>query len=165
MEVRGEVNFSPATAIFSCAHISHTIDRRCRQKKFKWRMLCVFGKQTNVPSEKHAHVCWRARSSMFSYGHSFFFSHALRTASTRTLYELKFIHDFPPLPFAPYRFTMSISNQSSDKREAYDDGLQDLGVPGAVQTFLWSQIAPFVRPKLGKLHEAACQVSYFHISI
>lgn len=58
------------------------------------------------------------------------------------------------------RITMSISNQSSDKREAYDDGLQDLGVPMPVQTFLWSQIAPFIRPKLGKLHEAACQVSF-----
>lgn len=55
---------------------------------------------------------------------------------------------------------MSISNQSNDKREAYDDGLQDLGVPMPVQTFLWNQIAPFIRPKLGKLHEAACQVRF-----
>lgn len=40
-----------------------------------------------------------------------------------------------------------------------DDGLQDLGLPVPVQTFLWGQIAPFIRPKLGKLHEATCQVS------
>lgn len=39
-----------------------------------------------------------------------------------------------------------------------DDGLQDLGVPVPVQTFLWGQIAPFIRPKLGKLHEATCMV-------
>ncbi|KAJ6637292.1 Protein unc-80 like [Pseudolycoriella hygida] len=37
-----------------------------------------------------------------------------------------------------------------------DDGLQDLGLPVPVQTFLWGQIAPFIRPKLGKLHEATC---------
>lgn len=39
-----------------------------------------------------------------------------------------------------------------------DDGLQDLGLPVPVQTFLWGQIAPFIRPKLGKLHEATCMV-------
>lgn len=39
-----------------------------------------------------------------------------------------------------------------------DDGLQDLGLPVPVQTFLWGQIAPFIRPKLGKLHESACTV-------
>lgn len=40
-----------------------------------------------------------------------------------------------------------------------DGGLQDLGrLPVPVQTFLWRQIAPFVRPKLGKLHEANCMV-------
>lgn len=39
-----------------------------------------------------------------------------------------------------------------------NDGLQDLGVPVPVQTFLWRQIAPFIRPKLGKLHEASCMV-------
>lgn len=39
-----------------------------------------------------------------------------------------------------------------------NDGLQDLGLPVPVQTFLWRQIAPFIRPKLGKLHEASCMV-------
>lgn len=53
---------------------------------------------------------------------------------------------------------MSVSNQEV-KRDNDDDGLQDLGVPVPIQTFLWGQIAPFIRPKLGKLHEAACMVS------
>lgn len=43
---------------------------------------------------------------------------------------------------------------------ALEDGLLDLGVPVQVQIFLWRQIAPFIRPKLGKLHEASCMVSY-----
>lgn len=42
---------------------------------------------------------------------------------------------------------------------AFEDGLLDLGVPVQVQIFLWRQIAPFIRPKLGKLHEASCMVS------
>jgi hypothetical protein len=47
----------------------------------------------------------------------------------------------------------------TDNKNPMDDGLQDIGVPVPVQTFLWRQIAPFVRPKLGKLHEASCMVS------
>lgn len=39
-----------------------------------------------------------------------------------------------------------------------DDGLQDLGLPVPIQTFLWGQIFPFIRPKLGKSHEAYCTV-------
>lgn len=52
------------------------------------------------------------------------------------------------------------TNHSSvvEKKSIADDGLHDLGLPVAVQTFLWGQIAPFIRPKLGKLHEAACMV-------
>lgn len=50
---------------------------------------------------------------------------------------------------------------TADKKVATDDGLHDLGLPVPVQTFLWGQIAPFIRPKLGKLHEAACMVIYF----
>lgn len=46
---------------------------------------------------------------------------------------------------------------------AMDEGLQDLGLPVPVQTFLWRQIAPFIRPKLGKLHEASCIVSITHL--
>lgn len=53
---------------------------------------------------------------------------------------------------------MSVSNQE-EKTDNNEDGLQDLGIPVPVQTFLWGQIAPFIRPKLGKLHEAACMVS------
>ncbi|XP_050101355.1 protein unc-80 homolog isoform X2 [Anopheles aquasalis] len=44
----------------------------------------------------------------------------------------------------------------SSSTNPIDEGLQDLGVPVPVQTFLWQQIAPFIRPKLGKLHEASC---------
>lgn len=53
---------------------------------------------------------------------------------------------------------MSVSNQE-DKPDGNDDGLEDLGIPVPIQTFLWSQIAPFIRPKLGKHHEATCVVS------
>lgn len=53
---------------------------------------------------------------------------------------------------------MSVSNQE-EKPDNNDDGLQDLGIPVPIQTFLWGQIAPFIRPKLGKLHEAACMVT------
>lgn len=53
-------------------------------------------------------------------------------------------------------------NQSNAQSDAtnniFDDGLQDLNLPVPVQTFLWRQIAPFIRPKLGKLHEASCTV-------
>lgn len=152
---------SPATMKFSCAHISHTIDRRCRHENLNGGCcVCLVNKQmcrakgmrTSVGALFHQ--CFHATIC-------FFYTHTVQPP--RTLYEHKFIHHFPPAPFAFYRFTMSISNQSSDKREAYDDGLQDLGVPGSVQTFLWSQIAPFIRPKLGKLHEAACQVSFIFI--
>lgn len=54
---------------------------------------------------------------------------------------------------------MSNNHLAVEKKYISDDGLQDLGLPVAVQTFLWGQIAPFIRPKLGKLHEAACMVS------
>ncbi|KAK6643812.1 hypothetical protein RUM43_000075 [Polyplax serrata] len=37
-----------------------------------------------------------------------------------------------------------------------DDNLQDQTLPLPIQIYLWRQISPFIRPKLGKLHEAAC---------
>ncbi|KAL0270475.1 UNVERIFIED_CONTAM: hypothetical protein PYX00_007876 [Menopon gallinae] len=37
-----------------------------------------------------------------------------------------------------------------------DDNLQDQALPLPIQIFLWRQISPFIRPKLGKLHEASC---------
>lgn len=46
------------------------------------------------------------------------------------------------------------------RQTADADGMQDLDLPVSVQTFLWGQIAPFIRPKLGKLHEATCMVCY-----
>lgn len=59
------------------------------------------------------------------------------------------------------------SNNNNDAHNnnstAMDEGLQDLGLPVPVQTFLWRQIAPFIRPKLGKLHEASCIVSITHL--
>lgn len=51
------------------------------------------------------------------------------------------------------------NNNNDDFDFDQDDGLQDLGLPVSVQTFLWRQIAPFIRPRLGKLHEASCMVS------
>ena len=36
---------------------------------------------------------------------------------------------------------------SIDTHNPLDDGLQDLGLPVPVQTFLWRQIAPFIRPR------------------
>ncbi|XP_017847563.1 protein unc-80 homolog [Drosophila busckii] len=48
------------------------------------------------------------------------------------------------------------NNNNDDFDIEQDDGLQDLGLPVSVQTFLWRQIAPFIRPRLGKLHEASC---------
>lgn len=48
---------------------------------------------------------------------------------------------------------------SESSKNALRDGLQDSGLPVPVQTFLWRQITPFIRPKLGRLHEASCMVS------
>ncbi|XP_065170367.1 protein unc-80 homolog isoform X8 [Atheta coriaria] len=36
------------------------------------------------------------------------------------------------------------------------ENLTDQAIPIPIQIFLWKQVAPFVRPKLGKLHEASC---------
>lgn len=52
-----------------------------------------------------------------------------------------------------------IQNGEEFNIDGLEDGMLDLGLPVSVQTFLWRQIAPFVRPKLGKLHEASCMVS------
>nr|CAD7425393.1 unnamed protein product [Timema monikensis] len=40
-----------------------------------------------------------------------------------------------------------------------DDGYNDQSLPVPIQIFLWRQVSPFIRPKLGKLHEASCMVS------
>ncbi|XP_039948637.1 protein unc-80 homolog isoform X7 [Bactrocera tryoni] len=47
-------------------------------------------------------------------------------------------------------------NNNEENDIDQDDGMQDLGLPVSLQIFLWRQIAPFIRPKLGKLHEASC---------
>ncbi|XP_042889771.1 protein unc-80 homolog isoform X4 [Penaeus japonicus] len=44
------------------------------------------------------------------------------------------------------------------KRKSSDEEWEreELAVPLPIQTFLWRQSSPFIRPKLGKLHEATC---------
>ncbi|XP_042207937.1 protein unc-80 homolog isoform X3 [Homarus americanus] len=44
------------------------------------------------------------------------------------------------------------------KRKTIDEDWEreELAVPLPIQTFLWRQSSPFIRPKLGKLHEATC---------
>ncbi|XP_063871430.1 protein unc-80 homolog isoform X10 [Scylla paramamosain] len=44
------------------------------------------------------------------------------------------------------------------KRKCSDEEWEreELAVPLPIQTFLWRQSSPFIRPKLGKLHEATC---------
>ncbi|XP_071635615.1 protein unc-80 homolog isoform X3 [Temnothorax longispinosus] len=43
-----------------------------------------------------------------------------------------------------------------DKRRSMDGGTQEYPLPIPVQMFLWRHIRPFIRAKLGKLHEASC---------
>ncbi|XP_076295580.1 unc80, NALCN channel complex subunit isoform X9 [Lasioglossum baleicum] len=43
-----------------------------------------------------------------------------------------------------------------DKRRSVDANLQEQALPIPVQMFLWQQLRPFIRAKLGKLHEALC---------
>ncbi|XP_046742007.1 protein unc-80 homolog isoform X8 [Diprion similis] len=43
-----------------------------------------------------------------------------------------------------------------EKRRSIDDSLHDQALPIPIQTFLWRQTSPFIRAKLGKLHEASC---------
>ncbi|KAJ1528104.1 hypothetical protein ONE63_008019 [Megalurothrips usitatus] len=40
--------------------------------------------------------------------------------------------------------------------QAFEDSYNDQSLPVPIQTFMWHQISPFIRPKLGKAHEAAC---------
>ncbi|CAK9824157.1 Protein unc-80 homolog [Anthophora retusa] len=42
------------------------------------------------------------------------------------------------------------------KRRSIDGNLQEQALPIPVQMFLWRQLRPFIRAKLGKLHEASC---------
>ncbi|XP_031332358.1 protein unc-80 homolog isoform X3 [Photinus pyralis] len=46
----------------------------------------------------------------------------------------------------------------TDKRRSafMENSLADQALPIPIQIFLWRQISPFIRPKLGKLHEASC---------
>ncbi|XP_017753958.1 PREDICTED: protein unc-80 homolog [Eufriesea mexicana] len=42
------------------------------------------------------------------------------------------------------------------KRRSVDGNTQEQALPIPVQLFLWRQLRPFIRAKLGKLHEATC---------
>ncbi|XP_061939232.1 protein unc-80 homolog isoform X8 [Apis cerana] len=42
------------------------------------------------------------------------------------------------------------------KRRSLDGNIQEQALPIPVQMFLWRQLRPFIRAKLGKLHEASC---------
>ncbi|XP_026299995.1 protein unc-80 homolog isoform X6 [Apis mellifera] len=42
------------------------------------------------------------------------------------------------------------------KRRSLDGNVQEQALPIPVQMFLWRQLRPFIRAKLGKLHEASC---------
>ncbi|XP_065337258.1 protein unc-80 homolog isoform X7 [Cloeon dipterum] len=44
----------------------------------------------------------------------------------------------------------------AERKESVDDSLTDQAVPIPIQIFLWRQTSPFIRPKLGKLHETTC---------
>lgn len=47
---------------------------------------------------------------------------------------------------------MKVKEMSED-----DPNIEEV-VPIPVQIFLWRQTAPFVRPRLGKVHDSACMV-------
>ncbi|KAJ3665619.1 hypothetical protein Zmor_001108 [Zophobas morio] len=44
----------------------------------------------------------------------------------------------------------------SERRSSEDNCFNEEALPVPIQVFLWRQISPFVKPKLGKLHEASC---------
>ncbi|KAG7191052.1 hypothetical protein KM043_007098 [Ampulex compressa] len=48
------------------------------------------------------------------------------------------------------------SIENMDARRSAEGGLQEQALPIPVQMFLWRQLRPFIRAKLGKLHEASC---------
>lgn len=51
--------------------------------------------------------------------------------------------------------TRYIREESSTGKGDHED---EFPVPIPIQTFLWRQTCPFIRPRLGKLHEATCVV-------
>ncbi|KAK9704319.1 UNC80 N-terminal [Popillia japonica] len=46
--------------------------------------------------------------------------------------------------------------KESERKSSFDSNLTDQVLPIPIQIFLWKQVSPFIRPKLGKLHEASC---------
>lgn len=45
------------------------------------------------------------------------------------------------------------------KESVEDESSNEELIPIPVQIFLWRQTTPFVRPRLGKVHDASCMVS------
>ncbi|XP_044757175.1 protein unc-80 homolog [Coccinella septempunctata] len=39
-----------------------------------------------------------------------------------------------------------------------DDSLADLAIPIPIQVYLWKQVSPFIKQRLGKFHEASCMI-------
>ncbi|CAH0559503.1 unnamed protein product [Brassicogethes aeneus] len=44
----------------------------------------------------------------------------------------------------------------SDKLLSEDENSGEISIPIPIQVFLWKQVGPFIRPRLGKLHETSC---------
>ncbi|KZS13208.1 Unc-80 protein [Daphnia magna] len=51
------------------------------------------------------------------------------------------------------------SGTKQKKKNATDQPVSEDIVPLHIQTFLWRQTSSFLRPKIGKMHEASCIVS------
>ncbi|XP_034179249.1 unc80, NALCN channel complex subunit isoform X3 [Osmia lignaria lignaria] len=51
---------------------------------------------------------------------------------------------------------LDVFSGNMDNRRSVDGNLQEHALPIPVQMFLWRQLRPFIRAKLGKLHEASC---------
>lgn len=45
---------------------------------------------------------------------------------------------------------------STEKNPSTEVNFGDQALPIPIQIFLWRQLSPFIRPKLGKVHEASC---------
>ncbi|XP_066993860.2 protein unc-80 homolog [Anabrus simplex] len=51
---------------------------------------------------------------------------------------------------------MSPGGETVERRSSLDDSYNDQALPIPIQIFLWRQLSPFMRPKLGKVHETSC---------
>ncbi|KAE8738059.1 hypothetical protein FOCC_FOCC016467, partial [Frankliniella occidentalis] len=53
--------------------------------------------------------------------------------------------------------TCQYTAKDMDIPSSLEDSYNDQTLPIPIQTFMWHQISPFIRPKLGRAHEASCQ--------